>query len=208
MHAELMVVATTLALYAAVVVFPGPNFALISRLSVSGARTTAIGAMFGLAVAATLYAVLTMTGLALVLTRIGWLARLVQVAGGCYLFYLGIRAWMTPKPAVDADEAGATPISALRGFRMGLIVNLSNPKGITFFISLYAVAIPPTLALWAKLVILAGGFALEIAWYGLAIMLLSTGPVRDVYGRFGPWIERALGALLAAFGLRLITQKL
>lgn len=32
-----------------------------------------------------------MTGLALVLTRIGWLATVIQIAGGCYLIYLGIK---------------------------------------------------------------------------------------------------------------------
>ena len=45
---------TTLGLYAAVVVSPGPNFALISRLAASDARPAAIGATFRLAFAATL----------------------------------------------------------------------------------------------------------------------------------------------------------
>lgn len=208
MRQELLTIGTTLALYAAVVVSPGPNFALISRLAVSGARRAAFGATFGLAIAATAYAVLTMTGLALVLTRVGWLASLIQIAGGCYLVYLGIMAWLTARSATTAQQTHSTPHAAFRGLRMGMLVNLSNPKGIAFFVGLYVVAVPPATAAWAKLVILAGGFLLEIIWYSLVTVLLSSRPARAAYDRFGLWIERAVGTVLAAFGLRLISEKL
>ncbi|PYE40478.1 threonine/homoserine/homoserine lactone efflux protein [Rhizobium sp. PP-F2F-G20b] len=207
MDAEVTIIVTTLGLYAAVVVSPGPNFALISRLAVSGARSTAIGATFGLAFAATLYAVLSMTGLALILTRVGWLASFVQIAGGCYLIYLGVMAWLSDG-AKETIQQQANSESWKRGLRMGALVNLSNPKGIAFFIGLYAVAVPPETALWAKVVILAGGFILEIVWYGFAILLLSSRPAREAYERFGRWIERGIGTLLVAFGLRLISEKL
>lgn len=213
MASEWSTIAVALGLYAAVVVSPGPNFALISRLAIAGHRSSALGATFGLAIAATVYAMLTMTGLALALTRIGWLASLVQIAGGCYLLYLGVKAWRATapaptSPAPTSPHRVAAPGGALRGVRMGVIVNLSNPKGIAFFIGLYAVAIPPDTGGWARLAILAGGFALEIVWYGLVTVLLSTRPAQAAYDRFGLWIERAIGTVLATFGLRLISEKL
>lgn len=207
MASDLITIITVLGLYAAVLVSPGPNFALISRLAVSGARSTATGAIFGLACAATLYATLSMTGLALILTRVGWLAGFVQIAGGCYLLYLGVMAWRSDQGKAP-QQRQADPGSFRRGLRMGALVNLSNPKGIAFFIGLYAVAVPPETAVWAKAVILTGGFVLEIVWYGFVILLLSTRPARAAYDRFGRWIERGIGTLLAAFGLRLISEKL
>lgn len=208
MRTELITIVTTLGLYAAVVVSPGPNFALISRLAVSGARPAAVGATFGLALAATLYALLSMTGLALILTRVGWLAHLVQIAGGCYLIYLGLMAWLSGGPEATTRRQPAGSGGTARGVRTGMLVNLSNPKGIAFFIGLYAVAVPPDTALWAKGVILLGGFMLEIIWYGLVILLLSSRPAKVAYERFGRWIERGIGTLLAAFGLRLISERL
>ncbi|MGF9566538.1 LysE family transporter [Neorhizobium sp. JUb45] len=207
MDPVLITILTTLGLYAAVVISPGPNFALISRLAVSGARRTAFGATFGLALAATFYAILSMTGLALLLTRVAWLAGFVQIVGGIYLIYLGVMAWHANGAATTTHQqvdAG----SLTRGLRMGALVNLSNPKGIAFFIGLYAVAVPPETALWAKTIILCGGFMLEIVWYGLTVMLLSSRPARAAYEKFGRWIERSIGALLAAFGLKLIVEKL
>lgn len=208
MNAELTVILTTLGLYAAVVVSPGPNFALISRLAVSGSRPAAFGATFGLALAATFYAVLSMTGLALVLTRVSWLASLIQIAGGAYLVYLGVMAWLSSGPETAAQQSRGTSAGLLHGLRMGVLVNLSNPKGIAFFIGLYAVAVPPETALWAKLLILCGGFLLEMVWYGLVTIVLSGKRARQAYERFGRWIERGIGTLLAGFGMRLIAEKL
>lgn len=208
MNPDVLTVLTALGLYAAVVISPGPNFALISKLAMSGARSTAVGATFGFAIAATFYAVLTMAGLALFLAKVGWLASLIQIAGGCYLVYLGLMAWLSGKP--DTMKQGVSSVEkgdVLRGLRMGMIVNLSNPKGIAFFIGLYAVAVPPETGLVAKLAILMGGFLIEIIWYSLVTALLSRRQAKAVYDRFGQWIERAIGTALAGFGIRLIAEK-
>lgn len=132
MPTEIVVVTTVLLLYAAIVVSPGPNFALISRLAISGARQTAIGATLGLACAATLYAVLSMSGLVLLLTRVGWLAGAVQVAGGLFLVYLGVKGWLHRSAPNDVGGIPLAQDSFARGLRLGLLVNLSNPKGIAF----------------------------------------------------------------------------
>lgn len=207
MGIDLTIVATALALYAAGVVSPGPNFALVSRLALCRAKKTAVGATVGLALGSTFYAVLTMAGLALVLTRVGWLSASIQIAGGCYLIYLGIKAWFrgstTQGVAIKHD-----PGNYLRGLRSGSIVNFANPKCIAFFVSLYSVVVPASATIATKVAISIGGFALEILWYGLVIIMLSSGPARSAFQQFGLWIERAIGTLLAGFGFRLIAEKL
>lgn len=208
MSQEMTTIIAALAIYTAVVLSPGPNFTLITRLAASGARRAALGATLGFSVGATVYAVLSMTGLALVITRVGWLVTFVQIVGGCYLIHLGLSAWFGHTAKTLDDPGNPHVTSAARGFRMGLIVELSNPKGIAFFVSFFAVAVPVETAPWAKATILAGGFILEIMWYGAASFLLSTRPVRAAYERFAIWIERAIGTILAGFGLRLISEKI
>ncbi|MBZ9677882.1 LysE family translocator [Mesorhizobium sp. ES1-1] len=208
MNSEIAIIATTLGFYALAVASPGPNFALISRLALSGARRAAIGATLGLALSATFYAILTITGLSIALTRVGWLASLVQIAGGCYLVYLGVKAWLGAKHTLSPEFGGAAQDTLIKGLRTGVIVNLSNPKVITFFLSLYAVTVPIGVSLWTKLTLLTGGFLLEVLWYGLVIVILFTPPARAVYDRAGQWIERLVGTALALFGLRLISEKL
>lgn len=208
MTPQLMIILTTLGLYAIAVVSPGPNFALISRLALAGCRKAAMGATIGLALSATFYAILTIAGLSVLLTRVGWLASLVQVAGGCYLVYLGVKTWLEARPNPLGERSAPPQKSAREGFRMGIIVNLSNPKVITFFLSLYAVTMPAAAPLSTKLAVLLSGFLLEIVWYGLVILLFSTPPARAAYDRAGHWIEKAIGTALTVFGLKLISEKL
>lgn len=206
MTQDVVTIFAALAIYFAVVLSPGPNFTLITRLAASGARSSALGATLGFSVGATIYAILSMTGLGLLISRIGWFVTLVQIAGGAYLIYLGISAWLRI-PDAELQSKGINAVSAVHGFRTGLLVELSNPKGIAFFVSFFAVAVPVETATWAKATILVGGFVLEIAWYGTVTLLFSTRPVRIFYKRFAIWFERATGTLLAVFGLRLILEK-
>ena len=203
------IVLTVLVLYIAIVVSPGPNFALISKLALRGEKTTAWGATLGLACAATFCAVLAIAGLSVILERIGWLTRAVQIAGGLYLVWLGIQSWRHAGTAAqnEGTDANGTDqhrtLAFLRGFRIGGIVNLSNPKGIMFFVGLYAVAVPPDAALLTKSTILAASFAVEVVWFGLVVSLLSSVPARAVYVRAGAWIERVIGVVLVVFGTKL-----
>jgi threonine/homoserine/homoserine lactone efflux protein len=188
-RADLTVIMTTLALYLAVTVSPGPNFAVVSRLAVSGSRRAAFGASVGIGVASIIYATLSMAGLAVLLREIGWLARAVQVCGGCYLVYLGASAWIGAGALIEAVGPVAVR-SGWYGLRTGFLVDLSNPKSIAFFIGLYAVAVPHETALRAKIVIIAGCFVVETLWYGLVAAMLSTSAALIIYKR--PWkMDRA-----------------
>ncbi|MES1926617.1 LysE family transporter [Salinisphaera sp. T31B1] len=210
MNSDLLVVLTTLGLYAGLVISPGPGFALITRMAISGRPARAYSAALGFGVAATFYAGLTMAGLAVMIERIGWLAGAIQIAGGCYLVYFGVSAWRAARSTDAEPPAGAQQQSASlwQSFRIGVLVDLSNPKGIAFFLSLYSVAIPVGTAAWAKAAILIGGFAIEVAWYSLVARLFASAPARALYRRFGAWIERGIGTLLTGAGLRMIVSRL
>jgi threonine/homoserine/homoserine lactone efflux protein len=201
------VIFTTLALYAGVTVSPGPNFALVSRLAVVGARKAAVGAALGFAVAASCYAILAMTGLSVLIKSTSVLASLIQVLGGLYLVYLGVSSWRTTCVVAQTSD----PVESSKmwdGFRTGFLVDLANPKGIAFFISLYGASIPEGTESWAKIAIVAGGFFIEVLWYTLVGRVLSASAARKAYLQWGSVIDRTIGTLLCAFGLNLIWQTL
>jgi|DEB0MinimDraft_10_1074344.scaffolds.fasta_scaffold89260_2 threonine/homoserine/homoserine lactone efflux protein len=209
---DLSVIAFVMAIYFMAVVTPGPAFLFMSRLSLQGRRATGFGAVFGIAIATSIYAIIAMTGLAFLLDQLRWLARGVQIAGGLYLIYLGVQAWRAARHGLQ-DDAPDLPDALQRrkdfwsGLRMGLLVAFSNPKGVLFFVSLYAAAIPIDASLATKGVILIGGTSMEILWYGATVVLLSRPAVGRLYRRAAAWIERVIGTLLAAFGIRLILDR-
>jgi threonine/homoserine/homoserine lactone efflux protein len=206
MSQELVVILTAVGLYAALVISPGPNFALVSRLAISGSTRGAAGSALGFGLAAAFYQILTMAGLSLLLTRVGWLASAIQVAGGLYLVYLGIGAWTNGHKSM-AEDSRPRDRGFLAGLRIGTLVCLSNPKAIAFFLGLYAAVVPADTPLWVKVTILAFTFAIETGWYLAVVFVFSRRWPRDLYQRFGRWIERVLGVFLAGFGIRLIAEK-
>src|SRR5688572_29087513 len=124
------------------VVSPGPNFLIVSQLSVARSRAAGMGATVGVSSGALTYATLTLFGLAIVLDEMAWLHDPIRIAGGAYLVYLGIKSWRgarRPPPSADLSDAGAGHFS--HGLRVGLMTQLTNPKSIAFCIGLFAAAV-------------------------------------------------------------------
>ena len=193
-----------LAIWLLAVVSPGPAFLVLSQLAAGRSRAAALGAALGIATGAILFAALTLWGLGVLITQIAWLGTALRVAGAVYLIYLGLSLFHAA--STEAGEA-AVPVppgrDALAGLRIGLLTALTNPKAIAFFLSLFAVALPPHLAAADKDVLLACGFAIELGWYLLVACALSTGWPRRLYARARRTIDRLLGAVLLLLGVRL-----
>lgn len=67
----------------------------------------------GFVVAAAFYAILTMVGMAILLERVGWLARAVQIGGRCYLVYFGLNSWLKADKQAEVEEVANTSKSSL-----------------------------------------------------------------------------------------------
>jgi threonine/homoserine/homoserine lactone efflux protein len=207
-HTDTAVVIYTLGIYAAIVVSPGPGFALVSRVALQGAHEKCNGAILGLVIAATFYAFLAMVGLAAILNQVGWLARTIQILGGLYLIYLGVSAWKTSSQTPKNQNASSDSGHGFRnGIRTGLLVNLSNPKAIAFFVSLYAAIVPADAHWTTRALILGGGALMELTWYKIVGRTLSRRVFQVLYRAWAGWIERALGTVLIVFGSRLVLNK-
>lgn len=125
--------------------------------------------------------------------------------GGAYLVWLGIQAWRAQphdlQPAAAAGTSQGGP-SLLHGLRVGFLTEITNPKGIAFFLGLFAAAVPAATPLWAKLAVLSAGGVIEVAWYTAVSFALSSGPMRAGYQRVRRTVDRVLGTLLIALGLK------
>ena len=139
------------------------------------------------------------------------MARGVQILGGLYLIYLGVQAWRASRESNEPKGETALAIDRPRdfwsGFRMGGLVAFSNPKGVLFFVSLYAAAIPVDASLSTKAAVLAGGTTIELIWNAFMVVVLSGQRAGHLYNRAAKWIERCIGTVLAYFGVRLILDR-
>lgn len=186
---------------------PGPAFVLTVRIAVAGGRHAAWPAIAGLALGATLWCGAAIWGLQAVFAAVPWLARALPLAGGVFLVYLAAMIWRGaagPPPRLD----GAGAASAEGGFVPAFVLQVTNPKIMVFFGSIFMAVLPPQMPLWVELTIVAMIFVNEFVWYGIVAAAFGSAPARAAYGRAKLWIDRAMAALLLALGVRLIAALL
>src|ERR1700761_6268739 len=108
---------------------PGPDFFFVSQTAVSRSRHEAMAGVVGITLGVAMWAALALLGLQLLLHKVIWLERLIAIAGGLYLCWMGIKMLRgaLAKPSVDIKpEPVQVFVGAWRSLRNGLFTNLAN----------------------------------------------------------------------------------
>lgn len=206
-------------LSAALTITPGVDMALVTRNTLSRGRAAALATTLGVTSGLPVHAFLSAVGLSVLLSQSAAAFEMVKLLGAAYLFYLGIRTFVTAgkqdkatahrKATAEADPGRQEKRNLLiHSYREGLLTNLLNPKVALFYLTF----LPQFMSLGdpvvAKSLLLAGIHAgLGILWltlYAYFVSRLSALLNRAVVKRN---IERVTGALLVAFGLRLLWER-
>ena len=124
----LLVAATT-------VLSPGPGVVMtLTNALRHGYRGTFAG-IVGISFGAFAVAALSATGLGVLLAASATAFTVMKYVGAAYLVYLGIRLWRAPAVRIDAGPAADAGFG--RRFLEGLTLQLTNPKAIFFFLSVF-----------------------------------------------------------------------
>jgi threonine/homoserine/homoserine lactone efflux protein len=86
-------------------------------------------------------------------------------------------------------------------------VSAGNPKSVLFAAAVIVLVFPKGLGGIEIAVIVANHFLLEIAFYTLFALLLSSAPARCRYLHAKPMLDRIAASLLGALGLRLLQER-
>lgn len=192
-------------LHWAVLLVPGFNVVLIGQLAAGGTRAAALLAVLGMTTATLVWASLAVLGVGAVFSAHPQLRFAAQVAGGAYLLYLALKLWRSG--AATAEPATMTPGKAA-AFRIGLLTSLLNPKIALFYGSVFATALPPSPSLLHIAAAIAVVYANSVVWHTSLAFLFSQRRVQQVYLRNFARLTKASGAMVGAFGLRLLVSTL
>jgi threonine efflux protein len=90
-HPYLPILLQIAAVYFVALVSPGPNFFMITQLSLAGRRRLGAASALGVGMGSTVWATLAMLGFAAVLQKIDWVYNGIRIAGALYLVYFGFK---------------------------------------------------------------------------------------------------------------------
>lgn len=101
-------------------------------VGLSGGKSATLRASAGVAVGVLAYSLIIAAGAGELVSRVPWALTVLRIAGAAYLVWLGIDALRTAR---RNETFAATDPKDQRWFLRGLIVNLTNPKMVLFFLS-------------------------------------------------------------------------
>lgn len=187
---------------------PGPDFFLVSQTAVSRSRKDAVLVAFGICLGAMVWSLLALMGLNIIFEKMAWLKQGLLVAGGLYLFWLG---YQMLRSAFSKGEQSikqiVLPHSPYLFFMKGLLTNLSNPKAVIYFGSVFSLFLAnPLFDQHHSLLFII--IAIEtLLWFLVVAFVFSLPTFRTAYQNFAKWIDGISGGIFTLLGVYLIGSR-
>ena len=154
------------------------------------------------------WAAAALYGLQVLFARFDWLYVAFRIAGGA-LPALSRRHAVAPcrRAAAGDRSVGGAREAAGRASCSALLLQLSNPKIMVFFGSIFLSLLPAQPPAWMDATVLAIVAINEFTWFALLALLFSGGAARAFYRRTKLWLDRLMGGVLGLLGVRLLATE-
>ncbi|HDL7147599.1 TPA: threonine export protein RhtC [Yersinia enterocolitica] len=205
----LMLFLTVALVHLVALMSPGPDFFFVSQTAASRSRREAMMGVTGISLGIVVWAGVALMGLNLILQKMAWLHQIIMVGGGLYLCWMGWQLLKSARSKRDTSEPEVQVALPARGrtFWRGFLTNLSNPKAVIYFGSVFSLFVGDNVTAGARW----GLFVLIVAetfvWFSIVACVFALPMMRRGYQRLSKWIDGLAGVLFAGFGIHLILSR-
>ena len=209
-----------LAIYALVVLSPGPAFVFMTKIGLQEKKAVAFCSLLGYVCGATTNAALAMFAVGTLVEQHAAVGLFVSLFGGFFLVCLALDSLKKARDrqrtrqklmregenSSECDRGGkgegkkkVKSRSRLGGFQSGLLVSLSNPKALAFFVAVFAPLVAG-LPVLHKGFLLVFGFCVKFLWYGSVVFVFKQARIQRFYQRHTVLYDVLLGMVFAGMG--------
>lgn len=182
---------------------PGPDVLLIAKSAASTTRRNTLQIITGISVGIIVWVVLTLAGFSALLQQWPWIQQILMLLGGFFLAKMG---WAMLKGGLSSFQQSAnldtgTVPQAKNYFLLGLFTNLSNPKTLIYFSSVFSLALSSSadVSLKTQLAVLIP--IQTFLTFVLFMLIMSMPKIKALYQRSGSYIDIISGTLFLIFAL-------
>lgn len=193
-----MALMTLVFIHLCALITPGPDFFLVSQTAISHSRKDSFYVVMGISCSVMVWALLALLGLNIIFEKMAWLRQVLFILGGIYLCYLGLQM-LRAAFAKKSDQTPAAlilPQSDVLFFLKGFLTNLSNPKAVIYFGSVFSLFLvnPKLEGLHALLLFIV---TIEtVIWFSLVMLVFSMPRFKAAYENAARWIDGISGGFL------------
>lgn len=187
------------------VISPGPDFIVVTRNSLVFDRKTGLFTALGICVGNLWWITASIAGLSLVIAKTVLLFNFIKVLGVFYLTYLGIKMLLHKKQGGEqiVNEKVSKQMNSKQAFFCGLLTNILNPKCALFFLSFFGAILSPKTTVSIRFFYGTEIALIALVWFSLLAVFLSVEKIKEAFGRIQFVLEKVMGAVLIALGLRI-----
>lgn len=200
-----------------VILLPGPNSIFVLTTAAQDGVSKGYQAVCAVFLGDAILMTISALGVASLLKALPMLFVILKGVGALYLCYLGFTmlrgAWLKSKQPAEAsigiEEVGKVRIN--KPFRKALLLSLSNPKAILFFVAFFIQFVDPNYA-YPALSFLILGLTVEIISFIYLTFLIFAGVSLAIWFHKRKRLEifgiTSVGILFFGFGIKLATASL
>ncbi len=182
---------------------PGPSLAVVLRHTLSNGSSHGIITAISHAAGVGLWALLTILGLALLVTQMPLLYQLITYSGAAYLAWMGLKAIRSNGAGPLTIKGDRTPLR--ESARDGLMISLLNPKLAVFFLALFSQFVSADLTVTEQTLMVATATLIDALWYSIvAVALTRSGMIEKLQSRSAT-LDKISGVIFLGLALRVVT---
>ena len=186
---------------------PGPSLAVVLAHTLRQGHGSGYAAAISHGIGVGLYGLLTVAGLAALVTGSPMLFGALQLAGAGYLIFMGIKSLRANSSPLAPTEPSAERVRE-NPWRDGFLVAFLNPKLAVFMLALFSQFLSPETDWTQRLIMAATVGTLDALWYSAVVMFISRPPVLARLRQASGTIDRVLGVVLIALAITVIGSAL
>ena len=185
---------------------PGPDVLLIAKSSASTSRANTLKIILGISVGIVVWVVLTLLGFTVLMEQFSWIQQVLMLLGGVFLARMG---WAmlngglkTLKQETNLDETQQLAAAESKNhFLLGLLTNLSNPKTLIYFSSVFSLALSSSASAHLKTQLAVIIPIQTFLVFALFMLIMSMPKIKAAYQRSGSYIDIISGGLFLIFAI-------
>ena len=185
---------------------PGPDVLLIAKSSATTTRSNTLKIILGISIGIAVWVCLTLAGFTLLIEQMPWLQTFLMCIGGLFLAKMGwamLRGGIKSLKQSTSLESEDSLVSKKQPnyFLLGLFTNLSNPKTLIYFSSVFSLALSSSATSHLKTQLAVIIPIQTFITFALFMLIMSIPKMKSVYQKSGSQIDIVSGALFLIFAL-------
>ena len=183
---------------------PGPDVLLIAKSSASTTRLNTLKIILGISAGIVVWVVLTLLGFTVLVEQFPWIQQILMLIGGFFLARMGwgmLKEGLTSAQSPQLEGTLTLQNAQQKYFLLGLFTNLSNPKTLIYFSSVFSLALGSSANANLKSQL---AFIIPLQTFlvfSLFMFIMSTPKIKALYQRAGHSIDILSGALFLVFAI-------